>query len=306
MPVHEVNAEVSMTGYYFELHILTPPSQYPLDLDDAFITETTIISPPRASYLDPPTSMSVAIHVFKSRFLWARIHTELLSDMAIEFSGREERILRMRSDIEEWMATRPPVPEHSPSALVLFGCEDWFSTNYSFSILLLYRSKLTDQSTSNTTDQVFLDCFAAAGNVCRRYRRQFVGRNVGYTWQALHFLFLAGLTYLHCLWTSPAVRQSAQHDEVSSTASHCTMLLVVMAERWAGVAPYRDLFEALAGRTMTMLVERGRQVEEGSEGIGRGCVGEGEDLDWSQWLEVIADAGMSTAVDKLLTGLMPG
>jgi hypothetical protein len=244
--------------------------------------------------------MSVAIHVFKSRFLWARIHTELLSDMAAEFSGRDERILRMRAQLEEWMATRPPVPAHSVKALVLFGCEDWFTTNYAFSILLLYRTQLTEPHPS---DQVFLDCFEAAGTVCRRYRRQFVGRSVGYTWQALHFLFLAGLTYLHCLWTSPVVRQSARHDEISSTCSDCTMLLVVMAERWDGVGPYRDLFEALASRTMTMLVER----EPGTGGIeeGVGLVETDNDLDWSQWIADIADTGMSDTVDKLLTGLMP-
>ncbi|KPI37908.1 uncharacterized protein AB675_3166 [Cyphellophora attinorum] len=131
VPVHEVNAE------------------YPLDLDDEHIIDTGVLRPPRASHQDPPTSMSVAIHVFKSRFLWARIHTELLSDMAAEFSGRDERILRMRAELEEWMATRPPVPAHSVKALVLFGCEDWFTTNYAFSILLLYRTQLTEPHPSD-------------------------------------------------------------------------------------------------------------------------------------------------------------
>lgn len=285
VPVHEVNAE------------------YPFDIDDDQITETGLLSEPRSCHFSPPTSMSVAIRVFRSRYLWARIHTELLSDMAAEFPGREERITKMRAEVEEWSATSPPVPAHSRNALVLFGCEDWFSTNYSFSILLLYRPYLVDTS-STPPDQVFLDCFAAASNVCRCYRRQFVGRSVGYTWQALHFLFLAGLTYLHCLWTSAAVRNSARHDQISSTCSDCTMLLTVMAERWSAVGPYRDLFEALASRTMTMLVERNNSTAS-SHGSSNGHANDSDDLDWSQWLADIADTrGMSNTVDKLLMGLM--
>lgn len=243
--------------------------------------------------------MSVAIHVFQSRYLWARIHTELLSDMAARFPAPESRIEEFREELETWYATRPPVPAHLSDSLVLFGCEDWFSTNYSFTILLLYRIKLTNNSGS-VPDKVFFDCFEAAGNVCRRYRRQFVGRLVGYTWQALHFLFLAGLTYLHCLWTSPAVRQASRHDQVSSTCMDCTILLAVMAERWEGVAPYRDIFEALTTRTMTMLVERLREDQpvEGSANIH-----DADDLDWDQWIADITDTGMSGAVDKLLTDL---
>lgn len=293
MPVHEINAE------------------YPLDLDDQYITSSGLLREPRTDAREPQTSMSIAIHVFKSRYLWARIHTELLSDMAVEFPGRDERIESMREEVERWMSTRPRVPPASPNALVLFGCEDWFSTNYSFSILLLYRAKLTGSTADLPSDQVHLDCFNAAGNVCRRYRRQFVGRSVGYTWQALHFLFLAGLTYLHCLWVSPAVRKAIRHDQISSTTSDCTMLLVVMAERWDGVAPFRDLFEALAARTQTMVVEREREGEMESQETSHGNVDDpmtstnlDDSIEWSQWLADLADTGMSGTVDKLLTGLI--
>lgn len=242
--------------------------------------------------------MSVAIHVFRSRYLWARIHTESLSDMARLFPSPETHLAELRDELEKWMNERPPVSPHSINALVLFGCEDWFSTNYSFTILLLYRAKLIGTA-SEVPDEIFLDCFEAAGNVCRRYRRQFVGRSVGYTWQALHFLFLSGLTYLHCLWVSPAVRNKARHDQVSSTCSDCTVLLVVMAERWDGVSPYRDIFEALASRTMTMLVDG-----INSDTNQHKDVDSQDDLDWSQWIADINDTGMSGTVDRLLTGLM--
>lgn len=256
--------------------------------------------------------------------------------MAARFAGPESRVAEFRAELETWYRTRPPVPtDAARDALVLFGCEDWFSTNYSFTILLLYRAQLADRSAAqrpdtvsadnhnhsddnDDDDSVFLDCFTAAGDVCRRYRRQFVGRAVGYTWQALHFLFLAGLTYLHCLWTSRAVRRHARHDRVSGTCTDCTLLLAVMAERWEGVAPYRDIFEALAARTLTMLVERGAE-DQGAlavpAAVGTAAAGaetsalldgaglEDDGLDWDQWIADITDTGMSGTVDKLLTDL---
>ncbi|KPI37990.1 uncharacterized protein AB675_3167 [Cyphellophora attinorum] len=63
-----------------------------------------------------------------------------------------------------------------------------------------------------------------------------------------------------------------------------------MAERWDGVGPYRDLFEALASRTMTMLVEREPGTGGTEEGVG--LVETDNDLDWTQWIADIADTGM--------------
>lgn len=254
---------------------------------------------PRASRDEPLTALSVAIHVFRSRQLWARIHTDLLSEISPRFVNSDTCVDDFRTELETWYATRPLVPPSSKDALVLFGNEDWFSTNYSFTILLLYRVHLT-RSADDVPDKVFFDCFEAAGNVCRRYRQQFVGRSVGYTWQALHFLFLAGLTYLHCLWTSPALRQAARHDQVSSTCMDCTILLAVMAERWDSVAPYRDIFEALTARTIGMMVDRLHGAQ--STLVDTGPI-DGEDLEWDQWITDITDTGMSGTVDKLLTDL---
>ena len=243
--------------------------------------------------------MSVAIHVFRSRQLWARIHTDLLSEVSPRSVTSQTFVDDFRAEVEAWYASRPPVPPSSKDALVLFGNEDWFSTNYSFAILLLYRVHLT-RSAETVSESIFFDCFEAAGNVCRRYRQQFVGRSVGYTWQALHFLFLAGLTYLHCLWTSPAVRQAARHDQVSSTCMDCTILLTVMAERWDSVAPYRDIFEALTARTLSMMVDR---MHEAHSSTVENVPNDDEDLDWDQWIADITDTGMSGTVDKLLMDL---
>ena len=103
-------------------------------------------------------------------------------------------------------------------------------------------------------DTIFLECTEAAQNTCHGYRQQYIGRQVNYTWGSLHFLLLAGLTYLHCLWTSPKVRLVTRQDDVSKTCTACTMVLVFIPERWEEAATYRDIFAVLAERTMTMVV----------------------------------------------------
>lgn len=248
--------------------------------------------------------MSVAIHVFRLRRLWACIHTTLYSDTTLSSPAHptyHTRTEHLRMELENWRASIPPLSPHVGEALSLFASADWFEVNYSYSILLLYRGQLTE-SKGGVADNIFLECLQAAENICHGYRRQFIGRSVGYTWGALHFLFLAGLTYLHCLWTSPAARGVVRQDDVSSTCTDCTMVLVVMAERWEGAAPYRDIFEALASRTMTMMVDKNHEKwmlpsgSRQSDGLDPG--------DLTRWMADIADTGMSDGIDRFLTGLI--
>lgn len=113
---------------------------------------------------------------------------------------------------------------------------------------------------------------------------------------------MAGLTYLHCLWTSPAVREAIRQDDVISTCTDCTIVLVVMSERWAGASPYRDIFEALAARTMTMMVDKNDQWwmlptrSTLSNGLDQKAL--------NQWMADIVDVGMSDGMDRMLTGLI--
>ncbi|KIV87382.1 hypothetical protein PV11_02932 [Exophiala sideris] len=178
---------------------------------------------------------------------------------------------------------------------------------YNYTLLQLYRVHIVSGQ-EGATDSIFLDCLRASERICHSYRRQFLGKPTSYTWSALHELFLAGLTYLHCLWTSPAARKASRQGQVSSTCTDCTIVLVIMAERWDTAAPYRDIFEALANRTITMMDENGHgewtppgaaaaQQSNDSSSSGSG--------DLMQWMSSIADTGgMSEGLDELLTSLI--
>jgi hypothetical protein len=218
------------------------------------------------------------------------------------------RVEGLRKSLEEWHAEKPPVSERGNDALSLFCTPDWFEVNYSYTLLLIYRGILTDRQ-HLAPIEVSLECLNAAANVCHRYRRQFVGRNVGYTWGAVHFLILAGLTYLHILWTSEYVRATIRSDQISSVCSDCTMVLVVLAERWQGAAPYRDIFEALASRTMTMLTNEKAAVNSplnhGAPGAMTTGASAPDEDDWTRWLNNIdsvdADPFVSNFINDFQT-----
>ncbi len=128
-------------------------------------------------------------------------------------------------------------------------------------------------------------------------------------------LFLAGLAYLYCLWSSSSVRMTARRGDVCTTCTACTTVLVIMAERWKAASPYRDIFETLASKTINMIcdVERENWLVPGLPALQQNWGGEHgsqtveeqfEQLPFSEWVENVADMGMCGGVEMLLDGLM--
>ncbi|KAF7561495.1 hypothetical protein G7046_g2644 [Stylonectria norvegica] len=207
---------------------------------------------------------------------------------------------QLRVEIDTWRADIPPALPSAGEALSLFTTPDWYDMEYNYTILQLYRVQIIDGQ-EGTADAVFLDCLRAAEGICHGYRRQYLGKQTSYTWSALHELFLAGLTYLHCLWTSPAAREAHRQGQVSSTCTDCTIVLVLMAERWDTAAPYRDIFETLASRTMTMMDDRTEGKPTSTSALDDADAGGEGDL--MQWMTEMADGGMSEGFNGLLSSL---
>ncbi|QKX54297.1 uncharacterized protein TRUGW13939_01382 [Talaromyces rugulosus] len=128
------------------------------------------------------------------------------------------------------------------------------------------------------------------------------GTPIKHTWQTLRCIFFAALVYLHCLWTAPGVCETIQYDDVSRTCTDATMVLVVIAQAWEEAAPYRDLFEMLANRTMTIIVSR----NNGAHAVPTpwASTDSTEQETWTQWMADIANTGMSDEMEGLLSGFM--
>lgn len=247
--------------------------------------------------------MSNAIHVMRLRRIWARIYTLVYSPAAFQDANEETRrasIMQLRADLEQWRVTAPEPPPRHGQTLSIFATKAWYELNYCGSILHLYRSQLAEGK--QTPDNIFIDCMEAASFVCQEYRRQYIGTSVKHTWRTLHCLFLAGLTYLHCLWTSPAACRAVQYQEASKTCIDCTMVLVVIAEAWEGAAPYRDIFEILASHTMSMIISRSQQSQPPPQGPALADTSEREAV--SRRISDIDDMGMLNVFDDLLVGFV--
>ncbi|EXA41654.1 hypothetical protein FOVG_10121 [Fusarium oxysporum f. sp. pisi HDV247] len=82
------------------------------------------------------------------------------------------------------------------------------------------------------------------------------------------------------------------------------MLLAIMAERWEGAAPYRDLFEALSSRAMAMVVEQNRDNGRVTVPAPAGNSENPNTEDLEFWASQIADFGMPDTFSDLLSGLV--
>ena len=182
----------------------------------------------------------------------------------------------------------------------MFAKKAWYETNYSYTILLLYRGLLGEYKES--LNKIFEDCIEASRNICQSYRRLYIVTSIRYTWGTLHCLFLAGLTYLHCLWTSPAAWESVRPEDVSKTCTDCTMVLVAIAEGWQAAAPYRDTFDALASRVIAMIFNKSRAIPASLPPPSAAETGDQDT--WGHWINDMANAGVLEGVDGLLAGFI--
>ncbi|KXH27020.1 hypothetical protein CSIM01_12595 [Colletotrichum simmondsii] len=253
--------------------------ELPLDIDDENVTSGGLLSASRTSNTDPPTLMTGFIHAIKLRRLWTKISDNLYPPTTRRCGcGHTATIESLRQELEEWRAKTPDQLNYSRAhPLSVFTSRSWFQLAYDHSILLLYRhymmggSPAANHSTpdgaghggnlndNEATERALEECAVRAREMCMLYRRVYQSSSVQFTWGSLHILFLGGLTYLYCLWRSKRVRDSTRQADVVTTCMACTTVLIIIAERWNLATSYRDIFEALSQRTITMVCNDGQK-----------------------------------------------
>ncbi|CAG8907070.1 unnamed protein product [Penicillium egyptiacum] len=241
--------------------------ELPADIDDENITADGFLRPPRSSPTEPRTCMTGVIHVIKLRQLWSKIsdnlYPNIFNSLGRDFLHQTALVKALRQELEEWRAGVPDeLRTSTASPLSVFDSPNWFHIAYDYSILLLYRAQITSPSAilkdfrdSGSADAAFQVCADSARDICQQYRRlyQVRGRRIQFTWGSLHILFLAGLTFIYCLWRSRHLRRSTPQSSVINTCMACNTLLVIIAERWSQASSYRDIFESLSERTINMM-----------------------------------------------------
>ncbi|KAF2029386.1 hypothetical protein EK21DRAFT_112942 [Setomelanomma holmii] len=235
--------------------------ELPCDLEDDHITKDGITKQPRLDSNDPPTYMTGAIHVIKLRQLWSRFADNLYptttKPSGPHSTSRQVLAGHLRQELEEWYATIPePIDYSGPHPLSVFASKTWFQLAYNHSILLLNRHYITitpppgeEESVATALEQRAI----RAREICLLYRRLYQTSTIQFTWGSLHIFFMAGMTYLYCLWRSARVRQAVRQADVINTCMACNTVLVIMAERWTQATVYRDTFETLSEKTVSMI-----------------------------------------------------
>ncbi|KAL3295207.1 flavin-binding monooxygenase [Colletotrichum asianum] len=283
-----------------------------LDIDDENITPTGFLAQARTSNLEPATVVSSALHTIRLRRIWARMQRTIYREThSVAPHRNSSSTQKFKDELRAWMGAAPEQLVEGCAANNAFGSPEWYKLMYHHSILLLHRRRLVVRQRSSHDQSrwaapecddasVYLDCASSSQAICELYRTLYLSQRLNDTWGALHVLFLAGLTYVHCLWNSPETRDTIRRDIVSSTCTSCMIVLAVMSERWDAVAPYRDTFEALSNATQAMLVD----LETAS------CMPSGPVLSSLQADQVsnyfagMADIGMCSSVEQLLMDMI--
>ncbi|CAI6097316.1 unnamed protein product [Clonostachys chloroleuca] len=237
--------------------------ELPLDVDDESITRDGILQNPRSAPGDPPTAMTGALHNIRLRKLWSKMAESLYLTISRHDGGEADMLIdRLRQELEDWRLSIPDQLILSADPLSVFASRDWFQLAYEHSILLLYRHYIIGEQQvaiqnpverQEKIDSIFEECAYSARQMCMRYRRLYQSSSIQFTWGSLHILFLAGLTYLFCLWRCRSVRAKTRQTDVMNTCMACTMVLTITAERWSFATRYRDIFELLSVKTISMV-----------------------------------------------------
>ncbi|CAH0021253.1 unnamed protein product [Clonostachys rhizophaga] len=282
--------------------------ELPLDLDDQCISATRISHEMKTT---PTTMITGALHMIKLRKIWTVISTTVYSPVQqssdTTLHPKRLRTESISQEIDQWYRSSPiypPCPSLNPMSV--YATSDWFWLANAHTVLILYRYWLVHDPAS--TDDPFIDrafciCQTTSQQMCFKYRKLFRTPNLQFTWNLVHVLFLAGITYIYCIWKSPKLRRETRHIDVVNTCVACHTVLVIVAERWPHAAGIRSIFEFLWEKTIELVYgEEGarRPLQAGQERE----EGDVQPHMMQDWLIGLEDTAFSQDSDHLLLELL--
>ena len=244
--------------------------------------------------------MSAAIHTIRLRAIWAKIQSSAYPQVNISNHPTSSFLIdKLKQELDEWLEVSPPQLRSNEEHNNAFGSREWFELMYHHSILLLYRYSLGNPREA-PYPATYLACAQSGARLCTGYRQLYVSNRLTDTWASLHNLFLGGVTFIYCLWSSAETRAHFRLDTVSNICTACTVVLSITAERWQSAASYRNAFDMLTSATLSMLVETKASATEPSFPI----LPSSEHDDFSGWFADMADIGICTSVEDLLSTML--
>ncbi|KAK9466780.1 fungal-specific transcription factor domain-containing protein [Lipomyces arxii] len=217
---------------------------FPSDLDDVFITTRGITNPPEDT---PPSYKQVAVHIFQIRRLQSEVQTILYerAELPRRFATLKEWQTNMARRLEEWNNSAPKSAKDMNCNFNLY----FLDLNYEQTRLLLHG---ISPAIPRPSVEAFFIIADASEKVIRAYRQLHREKNINYTWMAVHNLFMAGTSYLYCLYHSKEVRSRTRMDVIDFNTMACIHVLTAMVDKCDAASGCRDTFELLTAAILRL------------------------------------------------------
>lgn len=209
----------------------------------------------------------VANHVFKLRKIQSSICLFVYGPRHFSEDKDEVNITRhqIMLELNSWKSTFPV--RHD--AKCTWETDNWCTISYHNSVLLLLRPVVLEVSemksgTSASAIEWFKIFTKSASAICLNYKELHSIQKLSYTWLALHCVFIAGVSFLYCIWLdcSLMILQWKRKSIIYDTISACSNILYVLAERWEGAKAFRNSFEQISKSILSKLEdENGNETE---------------------------------------------
>jgi hypothetical protein len=187
------------------------------------------------------TSVSAALHVVYCRQIQSEIlNTTLHRDFNKQFDSLSHWRLRVLGKLDRWKSL---CHRFSDPGSITFTSSEWLHMIYNYSLAMLYqptKSTITGPAGDWTVKSCVQACL-----IFRKFQRETAMSEL---WLGLVVQFKCGVALLYCFYATPPHLRSAAYQlpEVSEAVRACSIILSLLAERWAQSKCVRDSFDILS------------------------------------------------------------
>ena len=125
--------------------------------------------------------------------------------------------------------------------------QDWINHVTQNMTMFLHRPSVINP---NPSAEDYQCCFSSASKAIRLYSKMLRNNSIDCTWMAFHWLFLAAITHLFCLWTNHQIQLSVDWNDFIEDIQTVRMVLSAMAERWRSGRKMLHIYSELSKGTI--------------------------------------------------------
>jgi hypothetical protein len=175
------------------------------------------------SIVQNPKDMSTFLHVIRIRQINAAIYMSLHAASA-SANNDCERLDFLReghyADLNTWLIT---APRYGPaSGVPMLQTTEWFQIAYHYAVLSLYRPSRVFPVSNISSLRL---CTDSAISLISCYHTLYAKNRISYTFVALNSLFMAAVTMLYALRSSPVIRSELSKGIAKANIDMCQRLL---------------------------------------------------------------------------------